>query len=183
MPRTLILALVRTRTPPRERVLLLLDEFANLGKLEAVTRAVTLLRGYGVTVWMFIQNLAQLKALYPDQWEVFLDVDVLQAFGTNDQFTAEYLSRLTGEGTVHASTQSDATSLGAGKSGRGRQRSFTMAEKQRRLLLPDEVRRLQEDEQLLFIKGQRPVLAGRIRYFEDDELAPRAQSNPLLAFS
>ena len=170
--------MVRERAPAAERVLFLLDEFGNLGRLEAAARAVTLLRGYGATVWMFVQNLPQLRALYPDRWEMLLDVDVLQAFGTNDAATADHLSRLAGEGTVYAATQSEAASGGSGRSRPGRQRTFAMAERQRRLLLPDEVRRLGEGEQLLFIKGQLPVRAGRLRYFEDEALKGRAAPKP-----
>lgn len=94
---------VLTMTPgrPAWRVLLLLDEFGALGRMHSVEEAITYARGYGVSIWMLTQDLAQLRDLYPRSWETLLaNVRVLQAFGTADQFTAEYLSRLTGQATV-----------------------------------------------------------------------------------
>jgi hypothetical protein len=52
-----------------------------------------------VTFWLVIQDLAQLRSTYPESWQTFLaNVDVVQAFGTNDWDTAQYLSKMTGEG-------------------------------------------------------------------------------------
>src|SRR5690606_7385231 len=63
------------RTPGRpeldgspSRVLFLLDEFANLGRMNPVLRAVSLMAGYGVQIWTFLQDLSQLKGTYPDRW-------------------------------------------------------------------------------------------------------------------
>jgi type IV secretion system protein VirD4 len=178
---TSLMAIVRERRPARERVVFLLDEFANLGRMESVVRAYTLLAGYGATVWAFVQNLAQLKGIYGDRWEVFLDVDVFQSFGTNDLVTAEYVSKLTGDATVFSSSQ--VSSRSSGKGGRGRQRSFTKTEKQRKLLTPDEVLRMPKHEQLIFMKSHPPIRAERIRYFDDEELAGRADENPLFTGS
>jgi len=174
---TAISAIVRVPDPPDHRVLLLLDEFANLGRMTSVLRAVTLLAGFGATIWMIVQNLPQLKGIYPDDWQVLLDVDVLQTFGSNDEMTSKYVSNLTGDATVFSTTQADSRS--AGKKGGSRQRSFTMAEHQRKLLTPDEVRRLPEQEQLVFLRGQAPIRAERLRYFEDDELRRRAAPHPI----
>lgn len=173
-----ILAVIRdARARPERRVLFLLDEFPNIGPMESIARAVALLRGYGATIWMFAQNLAQLKSVYPDRWETYLDVDVLQAFGTNDQFTAEHISKVAGDRTVFAGGQNTSKSSGR-KRGRGWQRSFSFSERARRLVTPDEVRRLPENRQILFVKGEHPVLAERLRYFRDPVFRRRAMPNP-----
>jgi type IV secretion system protein VirD4 len=174
---TSLSALVRVQQPPRHRVLFLLDEFANLGRMTSVLRAVTLLAGFGASIWMIVQNLPQLKGVYPDEWEVLLDVDVFQTFGSNDEMTSRHVSDLTGDATVFSASQGNSQSTG--KSGRGRQRSFTMAEKQRKLLTPDEVRRLPGDEQLIFLKACPPIRAERIRYYEDADLRTRAAPHPV----
>lgn len=153
------------------RVLFLLDEFANLGRMNPVLRAVSLMAGYGVSIWTFLQDLSQLKGTYPERWGTFLaNADVLQAFGTNDFDTARYLSDLTGEATVFTETASQNLSRSRGKHAshsQGAGQSF--AERGRKLLTPDEVRRLPGAEQLLFVKGERPIRAAKINYLVDAE--------------
>ena len=86
--------------PASRRALLLLDEFAQLGPMPPVRRAVSLMAGYGIQVWPFLQDLGQLRRLYPKDWESFVaNADAVQAFGTTDQFTAEYLSKMAGTGS------------------------------------------------------------------------------------
>jgi type IV secretion system protein VirD4 len=157
------------------RVLFLLDEFAHLGRMNPVLRAFGLMAGFGVQVWAFLQDLSQLKATYPDRWGTFLaNADVLQAFGTNDHETARYLSELTGEATVWAPTAGESLSRSRGKhASRSQGASQSFAERGRRLLTPDEVRRLPGEEQLLFVKGTRPIRARKADYLSDPEFAGR----------
>ena len=178
-----LLAITRTPGQADERVLFLLDEFAHLRRMHPVQRDIGLAGGYGVTFWLVIQDFAQLKSTYPDTWPTFLaNVDVLQAFGTNDWDTADYLSRMTGDATVAVVSDNQSTGLSRGYH---RQRQLgvavTRSETGRRLLLPDEVRRLPRDRQLLFAKGSAPVLAERVSYLGDPEFAGRADPNPLYA--
>jgi type IV secretion system protein VirD4 len=53
------------------KVAFLLDEFAQLGRMQAVEDAISLVRGYGAAFWLFVQDLSQLKAIYP-KWQTFL---------------------------------------------------------------------------------------------------------------
>ena len=95
-----LLAMTRTLGRPRERVLFLLDEFANLGRMGPVERDISLAGAYGTSFWLLLQDLAQLKGTY-EKWQSFLaNADVLQAFGVNDWETAEYLSKMTGDATI-----------------------------------------------------------------------------------
>ncbi len=157
------------------RVLFLLDEFAHLGRMNPVLRAFGLMAGFGVQVWAFLQDLSQLKGTYPDRWGTFLaNADVLQAFGTNDHETARYLSELTGEATVWAPTAGESLSRSRGKhASRSQGASQSFAERGRRLLTPDEVRRLPREEQLLFVKGTRPIRARKGHYLTDPEFSSR----------
>jgi type IV secretion system protein VirD4 len=177
---------VLTLTPgrPAWRVLLLLDEFAALGRMQSVEEAITYARGYGASIWMLTQDLAQLRDLYPRSWETLLaNVKVLQAFGTADQFTAEYLSRLTGQATVR--TQSSNRTRGSTTAGtvlflHHQQAAAEQAgEAARRLLLADEIRRLPADRQLLFISGREPLLTPRLDYRTVAPFARRADPNPM----
>lgn len=153
------------------RVLFLLDEFAQLGPMAPVRRAVSLMAGYGVQVWPFLQDLGQLKQTYPKDWETFVaNTDVVQAFGTTDQFTAEYLSKMTGTQTVfsHGATTGRSRSRGKSRSS-GRSEGSSMSEHGRPLLMPDELRLMGDDEQLLLVRGQRPIRCRKLRFYEDAE--------------
>lgn len=178
-----LLAVTRTPGQPSDRILFLLDEFAHLRRMHPVQRDIGLAGGFGVRFWLVLQDLAQLRSIYSDTWPTFLaNVDVLQAFGTNDWETAEYLSKMTGESTIHVATENQSTGVSRGRSSQRQQgSSWSKAETGRRLLFPDEVRRLPRDQQLLFIKGAAPLLAGRVSYLQDKTLAQRSDSNPLYA--
>lgn len=163
--------MARTPGKPANRVLLLLDEFANLGRMDPVIRAVSLLAGYGLSIWMFLQDLSQLKGTYPEKWGTFLaNADVLQAFGTNDHDTAEYFSNLTGDTTVHVETAGESLSRSRSKHvSRSTGASQSFSERGRKLLLPDEVRRMPTKEQLLFVRGHRPIRATKLNYLHEME--------------
>ena len=70
---TLLTAVMRRRSIPRQRTLFLLDECAQLGEMSALRQAVTLLRGAGLQVWSFWQDLSQLRQLYPQDWQTMLN--------------------------------------------------------------------------------------------------------------
>ncbi|QJU60955.1 type IV secretory system conjugative DNA transfer family protein (plasmid) [Sphingomonas sp. AP4-R1] len=149
-------------------VLFLLDEFAALGHLEPVERAMGLMAGYGIQLWPILQDIHQLRALYGQRAGTFLsNAGVLQIFGVNDQQSAQLVSDLLGQETVVFETVSRA--IDAEESGL----SFTQHHTARALLTPDEVRTLKPDRQLLFLAGQRPIIATKLRYYADREFAGR----------
>ena len=158
--------------PASGRALFLLDEFAQLGPMPPVRRAVSLMAGYGVQVWPFLQDLGQLRRLYPKDWETFVaNADVVQAFGTTDQFTAEYLSKMAGTTTVFD------RSTGSGRSrGKRTSRSSNVGSREtgRPLATPDELRRLDAGDQLLLVRGRQPVLARRVAFYADRAFRQRA---------
>jgi len=180
-----LLAMTRTPGQPRCRVLFLLDEFPHLGKMAPVQRDIGLVGGYGARFWLMVQDLSQLKTAYGEAWTTFLaNADALQAFGTNDWETAEYLSKMTGEATIRVDSENQSAGVSRGSHAQRQTGSaVTTAERARRLLLPDEVRRLPRDVQLLFVKGSAPLLVDRLDYLRDPEFADRADPNPLYTSS
>jgi type IV secretion system protein VirD4 len=79
---TLMTVVMRRTRLPKQRTLFLLDEASQLGSLDLLPQAVSLLRGYGLQVWTFWQDLSQLMKLYPTNWEALVNnAAVLQAFG------------------------------------------------------------------------------------------------------
>lgn len=158
--------LARSPAKPAAPVLYLLDEFAALGRLEPVERAFALMAGYGVQLWPILQDVHQLRATYGSRAGTFLsNAGILQVFGVNDHESARMVSDLLGQQTVVFQPMSRA--LDSEKSGI----SLSQHHVGRPLLTPDEVRNLPQDTELLFLAGQRPIVARKLRYFEEREFA------------
>ena len=90
-------AITRRRQRPQHPTLFILDEAAQLGTMRQLRQAVTLLRGYGLRTWSFLQDLSQLKHLYPNDWQTMINnCEVLQAFGFANAAVARDGADLTG---------------------------------------------------------------------------------------
>jgi len=131
--------------------------------------------GYGVRFWLVLQDLSQLRSTYSETWPTFLaNADVLQAFGTNDWDTAEYLSKMTGETTVRVTSENRSAGVSRGlHPHRQYGTAISSAESGRRLLLRmrcGDCRRVE----LLFVKGSDPLLVRRLNYLTDAGFAARA---------
>ena len=170
-----------TRIPgrPTHRILMLLDEFAQLGYIRPVLEGISLVGGYGVLFWIIIQDLAQLRGRYRDNWEtIFANCDVKQCFGTNDYTTAELLSKMGGETTVFTESGSSGKGRSFGRSsGRSTNYGESVSEKGRRLLFPDELMKLRM--WLVFVKGSQPMLVRPINYLTDPEFKGMFLPNPM----
>ena len=147
----------RLQTP----TLFLLDEFAALGRLEAVERAMGLMAGYGLQLWPILQDMSQLKDLYGERAGTFIaNAGVQQVFGVNDFETAKWLSQMIGQETAGFQTDSfkpgDGPSISNNLTGRD-------------LLTPDEIMQLRPENQLLRVQGQATAVAQKLRYYTDPE--------------
>jgi type IV secretion system protein VirD4 len=92
----LILAATNRATPPKERTLMLCDEIGNLGRIDAFLTAATLLRSFGLTLWTFWQNVAQLSA-YGAQANTLIDnAGVVQVFGARNLRAAQEIASILG---------------------------------------------------------------------------------------
>ena len=167
-----------TSVPPGPRpVAFMLDEFAQLGYMKAIEDAITVVRGYGTALWIFVQDLSQLKAVYP-KWQSFLANAAQQYFGVSDYDTAHYVSSMLGQRTVefHTRSYSQSYSRGiGGSSGESRSQHFAG----RALLTPDEV--MNCGHVIVFIGGERPYAIQRLNYLWDQEYAGLADPNPYYA--
>jgi type IV secretion system protein VirD4 len=143
--------------PPVERLkapaLFLLDEFAALGRLEAVERAMGLMAGYGLQLWPILQDMSQLRDLYGQRASTFVaNAGVQQVFGVNDFETAKWLSQTMGQGTIGYQTEShkpgDMPTTGTSITGRD-------------LLTPDEIMQLPPELQLLRVQGHQSYFHSR----------------------
>lgn len=129
-----------------------MDEFANVALPTEFDKLLSTMRSREISVSIILQNLAQLKALYKDEWESIVgNCDLFLYLGGNEQSTHKYVSELLGKETLDTNTY--------GLS-RGRNGSYSINYQQtgRELLTPDEVRLLDNRYAILFIRGERPVL-------------------------
>ena len=142
--------------------LFLLDEFAALGRLQAVERAMGLMAGYGLQLWPILQDMSQLKDLYGARANTFVaNAGVLQCFGVNDFETARWLSQMIGRETTSYQTESQRTGELTG--------STSTHLTARDLMTPDEIMQIASDTQLLRVQGRPILLAQKLRYFADKE--------------
>lgn len=156
--------IIRTPAAPNVRVLYLLDEFAALGHLPPVERAMGLMAGYRVQLWPILQDIHQLRDIDGQRDGTFLsNAGVLQVFSVNDHDTARLVSDLLGQGTIVFETTG--RNLDSEKTGL----SYSEQHTDRPLLTPDEVRNLPESRSSLFLAGQCPILARKLRYYADAE--------------
>jgi type IV secretion system protein VirD4 len=94
---TLLTTIMRRTTMPRQRTLFLLDECAQLGSLDCLRQAITLLRGSGLQTWTFWQDLSQLRQVYPNDWQTIVNNSgVLQVFGISNHHMAKEWGELLG---------------------------------------------------------------------------------------
>ena len=130
----------------------LMDEFANVSLPDDFDKILSVMRSREVSVSIILQNLAQLKALFEKQWESIVgNCDEFLYLGGNEQSTHKYVSELLGKSTIDTNTYGKST----GHSGNY---STNYQNAGRELLTPDEVRLLDNELALLFIRGERPIM-------------------------
>jgi type IV secretion system protein VirD4 len=162
---------------PAHRVAFFLDEFGQLGRMDRLADSITLLRGYGAQLWVFVQDLSQLKAVYP-RWQSFLANTSQQFFGTADYDTARYLSGALGQQTIRFETQGSSTS-DQGLTKPGSVASSVGEQIQGRpLLTPDEVMRLGPGRPIVLVAGEPAYLLDRVNYLTDPAYAGKFDPNP-----
>ena len=128
-----------------------MDEFANVALPDEFDKLLATMRSREISVSIIIQNLAQLKTLFEKQWESLLgNCDEFLYLGGNEMTTHEYVSKQLGKETI------DLNTYGQSK-GRNGSYSVNWQLTGRELMMPDEVRMLDNQYALLFIRGERPV--------------------------
>ena len=169
------------------RLLLMLDEFPSLGRMEIFESSLAFLAGYGIKAYLITQDLAQLTKQYGREESITSNCHVRVAYAPNRMETAEALSKMTGTTTV---VKESLTSSGKRFGAVLGHVSKTYHETQRPLLTPDECMRLPapkkaneggEDEKiteagdmLIFAAGHRPVYGKQMLYFTDPTFNARA---------
>ena len=152
----------------------IMDEFPNVSLPNEFEKILATCRSRSIYCSIIIQNMSQLKALFKDSWESLVgNCDEFLYLGGNEKETHKYVSELLGKETIDTNTYGQTK----GKSG---SYSTNFQQSGRELLQPDEVRMLDNQNSLLFIRGERPILDAKydlmkhpnIRYTEDGGAGP-----------
>jgi type IV secretion system protein VirD4 len=152
----------------RRRLLLMLDEFPALGRLDFLQSVLAYAAGYGIKAYLIAQDLSQLYAAYGRDESIVSNCAVRVAFTPNKIETARLLSEMAGIATVrHQHRTRSASHV-----------SVSEPENQRPLLTADEAMRLAADAALVFVSGSPAIYGTRIRYYLDPEFNQRAKIRP-----
>ena len=161
----------------RHSLLMMLDEFPALGRLDFFESALAFMAGYGVRSFLIAQSLNQISKAYGENNAILDNCHVRIAFATNDERTAKRISDSLGT----------ATELRAQRNYAGHRLAPWLAhvmvsrqETARPLLTPGEVMQLPADEEIVMVSGQPPIRAKKLRYFEDANFSERVCEPPLL---
>jgi type IV secretion system protein VirD4 len=162
----------------RHRLLLMLDEFPALGRLDFFESALAFMAGYGLKSFLIAQSLNQIEKAYGQNNSILDNCHVRVSFATNDERTAKRVSDALGM----------ATEMRAMKNYAGHRLSpwlghlmVSRQETARPLLTPGEVMQLPHDDELVLVSGCHPIRAKKARYYEDPELKARILPPPPLS--
>ena len=165
-------------------VRLMFDEFANVALPDGYARLQATMRSRNIMSTIVLQNISQLKALFKDDWEGIIgNADSFVYLGGNEQSTHKYISELLGKETIDTRTSSQS---------KGRNGSFSQNFQQtgRELMTPDEVRRLDNKNAIVLIRGEKPVIDEKYDILKhpnihrtEDGGAPPYLHTPLRAFA
>jgi type IV secretion system protein VirD4 len=154
----------------RQKLLLMLDEFAALGRLDFFESQLAFMAGYGIRSFLITQSLNQLERAYGPNHAILDNCHIRIAFSTNDERTAKRVSDALGT----------ATEMRAMKNYAGHRLSpwlghlmVSRQETSRPLLTPGEVMQLSPNAAIVMVSGLRPVRARKVRYYEDPQFQSR----------
>lgn len=177
----------RSKTMHNHRLLLMLDEFPTLGKLDVFESALAYIAGYGMKAYLITQDVQQLYKAYSNFESIISNCHIRVAYAPNKVETAEWISKMTGQTTI---IKEQITTSGKRFGALLEQVSRGFQEVQRPLMTADEIMRLpgpvkdangditDAGEMLVFVAGQ-PVIRGRqILYFRDPIFSARSKMPP-----
>jgi len=159
--------------------LLLLDEAAAIGKIGVLSKAIGFLAGYGLRVLTVVQSMSQLESVYGrEDARTFATNHAAQIlFAPREQRDANEYSEMLG--TFTQRERSNGRSVSNGARGSSTSSSTNESSQRRALLLPQEFKELGSDKQVIVLENHRPILADKIRYYDEPVFAGRLLPPPL----
>lgn len=171
-------------SPHKHRMLLMLDEFPSLGKLDIFQEALAYIAGYGIKAYLIMQDISQLRDAYGRDESILSNCHIRLAYAPNKIETADWLSRMMGTTTVIKEQVSTSRKTGAYFK---KNTSTSYQEVARPLLTADEVMRLsgpikdaqgqitEPGKMLVYVSGHAPIYGHQTPYFMDDALLERSR--------
>src|SRR5437762_6001747 len=164
--------------PKQRQLLMMLDEFPALGRLDFFETALAFMAGYGIRAYLIAQSLNQISKAYGESNAILDNCHVRIAFSSNDERTAKRISDALGT----------ATELRMQRNYAGHRLapwlSHIMVSRQenaRPLLTPGEVMQLPAADELVLVSGLPPIRARKLRYYEDRNFLGRVKPSPALS--
>lgn len=161
----------------RHKLLLMLDEFPALGRLDFFESTLAFMAGYELQAFLIAQSLNQVDKAYGPNNSILDNCHVRVAFATNDDRTAKRISDSLGT----------ATELRAQRNYAGHRLApwlghlmVSRQETARPLRTPGEIMQLPPDEEIIMVSGQSPIRAKKLRYYEDGNFTHRVLPAPVL---
>ncbi|MCD4514296.1 conjugal transfer protein TraG [Brucella pseudogrignonensis] len=159
----------------RHRLLMMLDEFAALGRLDFFESALAFMAGYSIKAFLIAQSLNQIEKAYGANNSVLDNCHVRVSFATNDERTAKRVSDSLGTATEMRAMQNYA---GHRLAPWLSHLMVSRSETARPLLTPGEIMQLPPDDEIIMVAGTPPIRAKKARYFEDVRFSERVLSTP-----
>ncbi|MCJ8159157.1 conjugal transfer protein TraG [Sphingomonas sp. LaA6.9] len=163
---------------PRHKLLMMLDEFPALGRLEFFETSLAFMGGYGLRAFLIAQSLNQIVKAYGENNSILDNCHVRIAFATNDERTAKRVSDALGTATEQRAMRNYA----------GHRLAPWLAhvmvsrqETARALLTPGEVMQLAASDELVLVSGLSPIRAKKLRYFKEPAFRARVLPPPVLS--
>jgi type IV secretion system protein VirD4 len=160
----------------RRKILLMLDEFPALGRLDFFESALAFMAGYGVRAYLIAQSLNQIEKAYGPNNAILDNCHVRIAFSTNDERTAKRISEALGTKTQ---LRSQKNYTGHRLAPWLSHMMVSRQETQRALMTPGEVMQMPSSDEIVMVSGCPPILAKKLRYFEDRNFTERILSPPV----
>jgi type IV secretion system protein VirD4 len=157
--------------PKRHRLLLSLDEFPTLGRLDFFTMNLRQMAGYGIKAHLIVQSFNDIIEQYGTNNTILDNCHILTTFAAADTVTCQRISQMTGTVTEYRESYSQpGRHWGA--------RTISHSEHVRPLLSPGDIRELPVDDQLVFVTGYKPMRTRKLRYFADRTFMARVLPAP-----
>jgi type IV secretion system protein VirD4 len=156
----------------KHRMLLLLDEFPGLGRLDAFEKALAYIAGYGIKALLITQGLNQLNKIYTENNSIIDNCHIRVVHTPNDNTTPKYISEMLGKTTIEVKTRSYSGMPIFGEN------SHSMQQIARDLMTPEEVSSMDPEKEIIFVTGFAPSLVSKIRYYNDKNFTARKREAP-----
>lgn len=160
------------------RLLMMIDEFPSLGRLDFFETSLAYIAGYGIKAFLIAQSLNQLDKHYTASNAILDNCHIRVCYASNDDRTAKRISNLLGEATVIKQQESFSGNRSAF---RLNHKSIADQEVGRPLLTSGEISTLPPTDEIILVSGMHPIHAKKIRYYEDSNFTARVRPPPMLS--